>query len=273
MLTKSRCDFDIIAGSTSGVMIPDAEVLAVVVEVLRALDLGKFVVKVNHRRLLDSMVALAGIEPAKFKTVCSSIDKLDKEPWSKVREELVGSKGIRPEAADELFRFVNNSGKPDMMIAYLKEEKLFGEHKGANDALREMETLFEYLGAMGGVCDNLSFDLSLARGLDYYTGLIYEAVLTEGSNVGSIAGGGRYDDLIGMFAGKSLPAVGVSIGIERVFSILEEKALADSSARASETQVLVASTWNGMTKHRFAVCAELWRAGIKVQREKRLTIG
>lgn len=87
-----------------------------------------------------------------------------------------------------------------------------------------MELLFGYLEAMG-MLEYISFDFSLARGLDYYTGLIYEAVLTSTDRVGSIAGGGRYDGLVGMFSGKNIPAVGVSIGIERVFSILEEHEL------------------------------------------------
>ena len=86
-----------------------------------------------------------------------------------------------------------------------------------------------------------SFDFSLARGLDYYTGLIYEAVLTDPTNkVGSIAGGGRYDGLVGMFSGKQIPSVGVSIGIERVFAILEEKFKNDKTVRATETQIYVA---------------------------------
>lgn len=89
--------------------------------------------------------------------------------------------------------------------------------------MKEMELLFKYLEALG-IIDYFSFDFSLARGLDYYTGLIYEAVLTDTNRVGSISGGGRYDGLIGMFSGKDIPSVGGSIGIERIFSILEEKA-------------------------------------------------
>ena len=103
-----------------------------------------------------------------------------------------------------------------------------------------MELLFEYLKNMNCL-HRLSFDFSLARGLDYYTGLIYEAVLTDPNNrVGSIAGGGRYDGLVGMFSGKQIPAVGVSIGIERVFAILEEKLKNNSSVRSTETQIYVA---------------------------------
>lgn len=100
-----------------------------------------------------------------------------------------------------------------------------------------MELLFTYCEAMGCL-DNILFDFSLARGLDYYTGLIYEAVLTDTDRVGSIAGGGRYDGLVGMFSGKDIPAIGVSIGIERVFSILEEKL--QGQCRATSTQVMVA---------------------------------
>lgn len=97
-----------------------------------------------------------------------------------------------------------------------------------------MELLFSYLKSMN-VLENVIFDFSLARGLDYYTGLIYEAVLTETDKVGSIAGGGRYDGLVGMFSNKGIPAVGVSVGIERIFSILEEKAKNDPTIRATET--------------------------------------
>ena len=102
----------------------------------------------------------------------------------------------------------------------------------------EMELLFTFLDAIGSL-DNIQFDFSLARGLDYYTGLIYEAVLTE-SDRGSIAGGGRYDGLVGMFSGKNIPAVGVSICIERIFAILERKALEDKKIRATKTKILIA---------------------------------
>jgi len=127
-----------------------------------------------------------------------------------------------------------------------------------------MELLFGYLEAMDCL-DKISFDFSLARGLDYYTGLIYEAVLTDSDRVGSIAGGGRYDELVGMFSSKSIPAIGVSIGIERVFAILEEKAASDKHIRATETQILVASVGKDMQKERLRVCSELWKAGVKAE--------
>lgn len=255
-----QCDFDI-AGEYS-LMIPDAEVLSVVVEILRALGLGSFMVKLNHRKFLDAMVELAGCEKRKFKSICSSIDKLDKEPWEKVRSELINQKGLTVEMADKLHKFVVLQGKPWELLATLKSEGIFKGHETGEKTIEEMELLFTYLDGMG-VLDNVLFDFSLARGLDYYTGLIYEAVLT-GSDRGSIAGGGRYDGLVGMFSGKNIPAVGVSIGIERVFAILEEKAK-NESIRATKTQILVAQIGKKLTAERMKILGELWRGGISAE--------
>lgn len=215
-------------------MIPDSEVIKVVVEILTNLNIGGFVIKINHRKFLDAMVDLSGCEKRKFKAICSSVDKLDKEPWEKVKEELITMKGLTEEMTTKLEQFVKLVGKPKELLQRLKDEGYFKGHKEGEETIKEMEILFEYLDAMNCL-DRLSFDFSLARGLDYYTGLIYEAVLTDSNRVGSIAGGGRYDGLVGMFSGKAIPAVGVSIGIERIFSILEEVAKADYTVRATET--------------------------------------
>ena len=255
-------DFDI-AGQTSE-MIPDAEVLKVVVEILTKLEVGEFVVKINNRKFLDSIIELSGWDKSLFKTICSSVDKLDKEPWEKVENELINMKGLTKDMTSKLWEFVRRKGSPKEMIAQLRSDNVFGDHKLANETLNEMDMLFEYLEALDCL-DRISFDFSLARGLDYYTGLIYEATLTEEGKVGSIAGGGRYDELIGMFSGKQIPAVGVSIGIERIFVILEEKAKASNEVRATKTQVLVASIGKNMTKERFRVCNLLWNEGIMAE--------
>ena len=129
--------------------------------------------------------------------------------------------------------------------------------------IEEMEVLFTYLDGMQAL-DNILFDFSLARGLDYYTGLIYEAVLT-GSDRGSIAGGGRYDGLVGIFSGKNIPAVGVSIGIERIFAILERKAEEHKKIRATKTHILVAQVGKNLTGERMKILGELWRADIPAE--------
>jgi len=256
-----QCDFDI-AGPNYGKMIPDSEVLKVVVEILTKLPIGKFVIKLNHRKLLDATIQLSGIPDSIFKQVCSSVDKLDKEPWEVVRDELI-KKGVTETQADKLWTFVQLKGSPWQMYEKLASDQELVSNQNGKEALEEMKILFEYLDILQ-ISECMSFDLSLARGLDYYTGLIYEAVLTDTDKVGSICGGGRYDNLLGMFSSKTIPAVGVTIGIERIFNILEDNLKDDSSIRPIDTEVLVVAIGKNLTKERFKLVNELWSAGIKV---------
>ena len=161
---------------------------------------------------------------------------------------------------------------PVEMIHKLQEMGKFEGHEGATETLKEMELLFTYCEA-SGITDKLVFDFSLARGLDYYTGLIYEAVFVQSADtedddrVGSISGGGRYDGLVGMFSkeGKVVPCVGGSIGIERIFRLLEKKMSKEKGVRATETQILIGQMGKGLIVDRLKICAELWAAGIKCE--------
>ncbi|XP_054698139.1 histidine--tRNA ligase, cytoplasmic-like isoform X3 [Grus americana] len=228
-----QCDFDI-AGQFDP-MIPDAECLKIVHEILSDLQLGDFLIKVNDRRILNGVFAVCNIPESKFITTCSTVDKLDKMPWEEVRREMVGEKGLSPEAADRIGEYVQLHGGLDLIERLLQDPKL-SQNKLAKEGLGDMKLLFEYL-TLFGIAGKISFDLSLARGLDYYTGVIFEAVLLQQENdhveepvsVGSVAGGGRYDGLVGMFdpKGRKVPCVGVSIGIERIFSILEQRVKAE----------------------------------------------
>ena len=257
-----QCDFDI-AGPNYGKMIPEADVIKVVVEILTQLPVGGFNIKLNHRLLLDAIVNISGIKDELYKTVCSSVDKLDKEEWATVKKELI-EKGITEEQSDKLWTFVQLKDKPKVLLEKLKlNNELLSNQKGKT-ALEEMGILFDYLEILG-TDKYCTFDLSLARGLDYYTGLIYETVLTDTDKVGSISGGGRYDNLVGMFSGKQIPAVGVSIGIERIFNILEEKYKDSTDIRSVETEVFVAAIGKNLTKERFKVLNELWDNGIKAE--------
>ena len=258
-----QCDFDI-AGGNYGTMIPDAEVIKIVAEILTQLPIGNFNIKINHRLLLDSMVEICGIGNDKYKLVCSSIDKLDKEEWEQVRDELINVKGVTEEQADKLKNFVVLKDKPKILLEKLLTMKEFLENEKGKKALDEMTLLIDYLQILD-VEKYCTFDLSLARGLDYYTGLIYETVLTDTDEVGSISGGGRYDNLIGMFSGKQIPAVGVSIGIERIFNILEKHYKNDDSLRSTYTEVLVCAAGKNLTKERFKIVNELWNNGINAE--------
>jgi histidyl-tRNA synthetase len=261
-----QCDFDI-AGNY-GRMVPDSESLCVVCDILDALPIGDFGVKVNHRRLLDAILDLCGVPSEKFRTICSAVDKLDKEPWEEVKREMVEDKGLKSEVADKIGTFVLQRGEPWEMYNSLMDGKKFGEHKGALDAMEDLRILFEYLEAMGKL-KFMSFDLSLARGLDYYTGVIYEAVCLSGTTqVGSIGGGGRYDNLVSMFqeAGKITPCVGVSVGIERVFTLMEKRLEEErGDIKQPNVNVLVASAGDGMMKEKMRVARILWDANISAE--------
>jgi histidyl-tRNA synthetase len=266
-----QCDFDI-AGTYSS-MVPDSEVIKVMVDILNDLEIGDFCIKMNHRLLLDSIMAVCGVPEQKFRPICSAIDKLDKSPWEEVRREMVEDKGLSPEAADKIGQIVELKGSPKEMLEVLKTDQNqilqdLRMHPKAKTALEELTTLFDFLEAMNAL-DRLSLDMSLARGLDYYTGVIYEAVLIGGT-VGSIAAGGRYDYLVGSFAGKDIPAVGVSIGIERVYSIIEAKLKEEAEKtgvpiRSTDTAVLVSSIGNGMQKKRMEIANLLWSSGISAE--------
>jgi len=228
VMTKGRfrefyqCDFDI-AGEYD-LMVPDSETVSIMVEILNSVNVGTFEIKINHRKLLDSIFAICGVPEEKFRSICSAVDKLDKTPWEEVRKEMIELKGLTPEIADKVWSFVQLKGPPKVLLNQIISEKKMESNPIAVKALEEMKLLFEYLECYDAL-DKIIFDLSLARGLDYYTGLIYEAVLTgKETGVGSIAAGGRYDNLVGIFGSTTIPAVGVSIGIERIFTILEQRA-------------------------------------------------
>ena len=260
-----QCDFDI-AGPNYGKMIPETEVIKVVTEILSQLPIGGFNIKLNHRLLLDAIVNISNIKDDLFRTVCSSVDKLDKEDWNDVKKELV-EKGITEEQCDKLWSFVQLKDKPKTLLEKLLQNEEIMKNEKGKTAIEEMGILFDYL-EICGIDKYCTFDLSLARGLDYYTGLIYETVLTDTDKVGSISGGGRYDNLVGMFSSKPIPAVGVSIGIERIFNILEEKYKDSNEIRSVETEVFVAAIKSNkinMSKERYKIVNELWDNGIKAE--------
>ena len=315
-MTKGRmrefyqCDFDI-AGQYDP-MLPDAEILRITTEVFAGLGWeGKYLIKINHRGILDGIFGVCGVPEDKIRTISSAVDKLDKSPWEEVRREMVEEKGLQEEVADRIWGFVQRKGGRDV-LKYLQGEEHLKANANMVKGMEDMELLFTYLEAFG-VLDKVEFNLSLARGLDYYTGVIYE-VVTEGSappattgkkekesrpkkdkskdgdedrsndpsiGVGSVAAGGRYDGLVGMFSGKAqIPCVGISFGVDRIFSITKARMEADKASaavRSNEVDVFVMAFSSkgstGLIKERMEVCRTLWDAGIKVIRMLILTLG
>ncbi|GFE55365.1 histidyl-tRNA synthetase [Babesia ovis] len=249
-----QCDLDY-----AGVyppMVADAEVMFILIRILRLLCPGKFQVKLGHRVILDAIMSHCGVPVEMHRTICSSIDKLDKEPWSTVRDEMVCDKGLSVAVVDRLQEFVEVKGTISKVIDFLRGKSL----AGASEALDDMVLLNDYLSAFGATEDELLFDLSLARGLDYYTGVIFEAVLT-GASVGSVGAGGRYDGLIGMLSGRQVPSVGMSLGIERIMRVVTHKKVSSDI-----TDVFVCTVGDAsMLPERLRLCSLLWDAGITAE--------
>ena len=255
-----QCDFDITGKYDK--MLPDAEVITIMAEVLGKFGLS-FEIKISHRLLLEGMVETAGIPLSKFKSVCSSVDKLDKESWEKIAQELKIEKGLTTPQIEALSQMVNFKGPMRDTVKQIRESGIFKDCAKANTSLAELELLDEYLELLGS-SKSVILDLSMARGLDYYTGPIFEAVLKEGNlRLGSIGGGGRYDGLIGMFSSRPIPSVGMSIGIERLFILLEKKML--KQTRSSETEVLVATIGKGLVKQQLLTVRGLWEKDIAAE--------
>ncbi|WVF65798.1 hypothetical protein IAT40_000535 [Kwoniella sp. CBS 6097] len=322
VMTKGRmrefyqCDFDI-AGSCDP-MVYDSEVLRVLCESLTALDIGEYTVKINHRKILDGIFELAGVPADKTRTISSAVDKLDKLPWADVKKEMTVEKGLDEVVADKIGQYVGLKGPGYELLEKLKSDQALMGVPLAKAGIDDMEILFRYL-KVYNVLDKMSFDMSLARGLDYYTGIIYEAIhessappsrapnpsvpapstvsassgnkpsksskkdkadaaatLNEDGvdestiGVGSIAAGGRYDNLVNMFseaAGnkkEQVPCVGVSVGVERVYSIMEMRRKANQEkVRGKETEVFVLGLGGVEIEKRMEFATMLWDNGIK----------
>uniref|UniRef100_A0A023FZT0 histidine--tRNA ligase n=1 Tax=Amblyomma parvum TaxID=251391 RepID=A0A023FZT0_AMBPA len=267
-----QCDFDI-AGQFD-LMLPDVECVRILVEILQDLGFNNFAVKVNHRDILNGMFEYCGVPADNFKTICSAVDKLDKLPWEDVRKEMVLEKGLAEQVADRISQFVVRKGGRELVAALLSDG--LATNASVKRGLDEMQLFFDYCD-LYGIASKVSFDLSLARGLDYYTGIIFEAVLTDekqpGEAVGSVAAGGRYDNLVGMFdaKGRAVPCVGISVGVERIFTLLEAKALAEETKlRTNETEVFVASAQKQLVRERMKICSDLWDHGLKVEHSYKL---
>jgi histidyl-tRNA synthetase len=271
VMTKGRfrefyqCDFDI-AGENYERMVPDAEVVKVMEEVLEELDIGKFCIKLNNRKVLDGIFEVAGVREDQFRSISSAVDKLDKVSWKEVKSEMI-QKGLTEQTADTIGEYVQISGGPDLVDRLLSSP--LKENTRALEGLEDMRLLFKYMYFFGVKSGNVKFDLSLARGLDYYTGTIIECVAFEGpEGVGSVVGGGRYDELVGMFGNTKIPCVGASLGIERLYSIIEARLAASPTRgviKAVPTQVFVAAAGADLLEERMQLCNELWKAGLRVE--------
>lgn len=158
-------------------MLPDAEIVKIMVEILSSLDIGKFLIKLNHRKILDGIFEVAGIAPSDFRGVSSTIDKLDKMPWEEVAQELRSLRGLKEEEIKTISEFVQINGTLAKVLETLQANQKLLSSPLAKQGVESMQLLIKYVEALGIDNSLVLFDLSLARGLDYYTGVIYEAIV------------------------------------------------------------------------------------------------
>ena len=210
-----QCDVDIV-GSNS--LLADAEIVGVLIRTFKELGFSSIVTKINNRKILRGMIEAAGLTKKDELDVIRIIDKMDKIGFEGIKTELYNS-GINEKCISDLLSFLSFEGTNRETIAHA--EKFLQNSKEGMAGLDEIKKLIGFLNHSGISEDHYKFDLFLARGLDYYTGPIFESIIKE-VQIGSVAGGGRYDKLIGLFKGEDIPAVGVSIGLERIITVMEE---------------------------------------------------
>jgi histidyl-tRNA synthetase len=215
-----QCDADIV-GSPS--MLADAEAISVLADAIHAVGLPQAVISINHRKLLEALARLAGVPADQAGGVFRAIDKLDKIGANGVREELVKT-GVSTESADQVLALVTEEGNADELLEMAG--KRLADVDGGPQPVHELRELTRHLNDLGVHRHSWKIDLALARGIDYYTGPVCEARV-ETPKVGSIAGTGRYDGLIGTFLGREVPATGISLGFERILEVVRDHQLID----------------------------------------------
>jgi histidyl-tRNA synthetase len=254
-----QCDVDTV-GSPS--MLADAEAIATVADALTALGFPEFTIQINDRRIITGLAKLAGVADEQAGQVYRSIDKIEKIGPTGVRTELI-ERGVDADAADRVIDLVTMRGSDAEVLAQLRERAAnFPDVVAGAD---DLERLLGYLDGLGVARENYALQLSMVRGLDYYTGPVFE-IAVERPKVGSIGGGGRYDGLIGSFSGRDVPATGFSLGLERAFEVIAEFGLLPPLRTVS--QVLVAimrGNEDDGVAEALALVSELRAAGIRAE--------
>ena len=215
-----QCDIDIIGGDDLDILY-DAEMPAVIYHVFKKLGIGDFTIRINNRKVLGGFFASLGLSD-KIEEILRIIDKIEKIGKDKVVEELVKI-GVPEESTDKIIDFITITGDRKQILESLRA--LGVEDESFVLGVNELETVSDAMVMFGMPEENFRIDLSIARGLDYYTGTVYETTINGHPEFGSVCSGGRYDNLTGYYTDKKLPGIGISIGLTRLFSQLRDNGL------------------------------------------------
>lgn len=248
-----QCDVDCI-GSTS--MVVEAELISAVMEILKRLRFGDFVVRVNHRDILNGVLMSFGIDRGYHLQILMAIDKLDKVGVSGVLDLLSPLKNLPNFEQLEIFLEDYSSINEDQTLTSVM--KTVEKHSSARDAVSGLQKLLQAISD-----SNTKFDIGLVRGLSYYTGTIMEINVPD--LAGSLGGGGRYDGLIGMFGKEQIPACGFSLGLERILVVMDERGMFPPEIAASTPADVMVTIWNEETvAESLKLASELRAAGLRV---------
>ena len=230
-----QADIDVIGDGKLDI-INEAEIPAIIYNTFSKLGISKFKIKVNNRKILNGFYAMNGMSE-RAGDIMRTVDKLDKIGAEKVRQLLIDDVKMLPCKAENVLDFMAICGSNDEVIAAL--ERYRGMDATFDQGLDELKTVTGYLAAFGVPAENFAVDLTIARGLDYYTGTVYETEMTEHPEIGSVCSGGRYDNLAEYYTDKQLPGVGISIGLTRLFYVLNEQGLLSDEIVTAPCDALV----------------------------------
>ena len=230
-----QADIDIIGDGKLDI-INEAEIPAIIYKVFRGFGLSRFQIRVNNRKILSGFYAMLELSE-KSGDIMRTVDKLDKIGADKVRNILIADCGLTDVQADEILKFIAITGTNDEVLSAL--EGYAGRNELFDQGLVELKAVCCNLAAFGVPEANFAVDLTIARGLDYYTGTVYETTLLDHPEIGSVCSGGRYDNLAGYYIDKQLPGVGISIGLTRLFYVLDEQGLLNPQLPSAPADALV----------------------------------
>ena len=255
-----QADIDIIGDGKLDVL-NEAEIPSIIYQVFRGFGLTRFQIRVNNRKILNGFYAMMGLTE-KSGDIMRTVDKLDKIGPEKVKTILCDDCGLAVQQADEILRFIAISGTNAQVLAAL--EGYTGRNEVFDLGLQELRQVTDNLAAFGVPEANFAVDLTIARGLDYYTGTVYETTLLDHPEIGSVCSGGRYDDLAGYYTDKALPGVGISIGLTRLFYVLDEQGLLNPNLPSAPADALVLPMTEDPAPA-IALAQALRAAGVRVQ--------
>ena len=230
-----QADIDIIGDSKLDIT-NEAEIPAIIYQTFTSLGLKRFQIRVNNRKILNGFYAMLGLTEQSG-DIMRTVDKLDKIGAEKVRTLLTDEVGVSAESADEILKFIAITGGNQQVMAALEGYR--GRNEVFDEGLDQLNTVVKYLSAFGVPAENFAVDLTIARGLDYYTGTVYETTLLDHPEIGSVCSGGRYDNLAEYYTDKQLPGVGISIGLTRLFYVLGEQGMLNPDLPTAPADVLI----------------------------------